>query len=87
MNTTTLASNEVITKTVGSLTANSFMPEVISTKEEALARIQELIPKGSSVMNGASKTLAEIGYIDYLKAGQHGWNNLHETMLAEKDPA
>src|SRR5207253_2703769 len=28
-----------------------------------------------------------IGFIDYLKTGEHGWNNLHEAILAEKDPA
>ena len=38
-------------------------------------------------MNGTSTTLQEIGYIDYLKADQHGWVNLHEQILAEKDPA
>jgi len=38
-------------------------------------------------MNGASRTLEEIGYVDYLKSGTHGWKNLHEEILAEKDPA
>ncbi len=36
-------------------------------------------------MNGSSETLSEIGYIDFLKSGQHGWNNLHELILAEPD--
>ena len=38
-------------------------------------------------MNGASQTLQQIGYVDYLKEGKHGWNNLHDAVLAEKDPA
>ncbi len=37
-------------------------------------------------MNGASVTLEQIGFVDYLKSGEHGWNNLHEGILAEKDP-
>ena len=38
-------------------------------------------------MNGSSRTLEEIGFVDYLKSGQHGWNNLHATVLSEKDAA
>ncbi len=38
-------------------------------------------------MNGASRTLEQIGFIEYLKSGQHDWNNLHAAILAEKDPA
>jgi hypothetical protein len=37
-------------------------------------------------MNGASVTLQEIGFVDYLKAGTHGWNNLHQGILEESDP-
>jgi len=36
-------------------------------------------------MNGSSRTLEEIGFVNYLKEGKHGWNNLHEAILAEKD--
>jgi len=95
MNNTATASNEAlevavtsaIDTAVAALTANGFLPQVLATKEEALAKIKELIPKGASVMNGTSKTLEQIGYIEYLKAGNHGWNNLHAAILAEKDPA
>lgn len=37
-------------------------------------------------MNGSSRTLEEIGFVDYLKSGTHGWKNLHEEILAETDP-
>ena len=76
-----------IDTTVTALTANGYLSEVLDTKEEALAKIKEYIPQGASVMNGASKTLEAIGFVDYLKSGTHGWNNLHEAVLAEKDPA
>ena len=36
-------------------------------------------------MNGASVTLETIGFVDYLKDGQHGWNNLHAGVIAEQD--
>jgi hypothetical protein len=87
MNYTELASKTVLDSTMSALTANNFLPEVLATKEDALLRIKELIPSGASVMNGASRTLEQIGYVDYLKSGRHGWDNLHDAILAEKDPA
>ena len=73
-NTATInITNKVILKAVQSLKERNFDAEVLETKEEALSRIKELIPAGSSVMNGASKTLEQIGFTDYLKSGQHGW--------------
>lgn len=86
MNSTTLASAEVIQATVDALRVRNFEPIIVGTKEEALAKIKELIPAGASVMNGASKTLEEIGFKDYLKSGEHDWNNLHAAIVAEKDP-
>lgn len=38
-------------------------------------------------MNGSSRTLEEIGFIEYLKAEEHGWNNLHAAIFKESDPA
>ncbi len=38
-------------------------------------------------MNGSSRTLEQIGFIEYLKPDNHGWDNQHEKILAEKDPA
>ena len=38
-------------------------------------------------MNGASKTLEAIGFLDYLKSDTQPWKNLHQAILAEKDPA
>ncbi|OGC88335.1 hypothetical protein A2419_00560 [Candidatus Adlerbacteria bacterium RIFOXYC1_FULL_48_26] len=86
MDYNTLASEEALTSTVAALEARNFKPIIVSTKEEAFAKIKELVPAGASVMNGASTTLQQIGYIDYLKGGQHGWNNVHEGIVNEKDP-
>lgn len=81
-----LATDEVVSKTAEALKTRNFEPIVVATKEEALAKIKELVPQGASVMNGSSTTLQEIGFIDYLKAGVHGWKNLHADILAEQDP-
>ena len=76
---------DTIQKTIEALVKNNFEGVIVNTKEEALAKIKELIPAGASVMNGASVTLQEIGFVDYLKSGQHGWNNLHANILVETD--
>lgn len=76
-----------IDKALAALTANGFKPLFIKTKEEALSKIKELIPAGASVMSGASETLHEIGFKNYLKNGAHPWNNLQAPIVTEQDPA
>lgn len=83
----TLAPVDSINKTIKALTERGFLPESVARGAEALSKIKELIPVGASIMNGSSRTLEEIGFIQYLKDGKHDWNNLHEDILAEKDPA
>lgn len=87
MNYTDILSDEVVSKVADALKARNITPIIVDTKEQALAEIKKLVPRGGSVMNGSSQTLQEIGFIDYLKAGEHGWNNVHEEILKEKDPA
>ena len=86
MDYTQLASKATIERTAEALKSHGFKPVLIESGKEALEAIKKAIPAGASVMNGSSRTLEEIGFVDYLKGGQHGWNNLHEGILAEKDP-
>src|SRR3989344_4164646 len=83
----TLASIDIINKTIKALEERGFLPELVASGVEALSRIKELIPSGAAVMNGSSRTLDEIGFVKYLKEEAHGWNNLHEAILTEKDKA
>jgi hypothetical protein len=85
MSYTDLATKESVDKTSVALQAHHFKPHILVSGKEAFEYIKGAIPHGASVMNGASTTLQQIGYIDYLKAGEHGWNNLHEAVLAEQD--
>lgn len=78
---------DTVTRTVTSLKEHGVDAEVVNDRTEALAKVKELIPAGVSVQNGSSRTLEEIGYIDYLKSGQHGWNNLHAAIDAVEDPS
>lgn len=85
MEYTKIASDSVIEKTVKALKERNIQAIVVNTKEEALEKIKELIPQGGSVMNSSSTTLNEIDFVDYLKDGQHGWDNVHANILNEKD--
>lgn len=87
MDYTTVASSESITVTTQGLQSRNFEPILVKDKSAALEKIKALIPSGASITNGTSRTLEQIGYVDHLKTGQHGWNNLHEQILAEPDPA
>lgn len=87
MNYDTLASADSIRKVSEALKAHNIEVVVVGDRAAAFAKIQELIPAGASVMNGSSRTLEEIGFVEYLKEGKHGWNNLHAAIVEEKDPA
>lgn len=87
MEYTTIPTADIVQKTVESMKTRNFNAMVVNNKDEALQKIKELIPAGASVMNGSSTTLKQIGLIDYLTGGQHGWNNLHDAIVNEKDPA
>src|SRR3989338_10494322 len=80
-----LATSEVITGTIVALTKRGVTGITVENRTEALEYIKSLIPPSASVMNGSSRTLEEIGFIEYLKSGTHGWTNLHEEILLEKE--
>lgn len=85
MNYTTLARKEIVEKVIKALSARNIEAVAVENGSDALLKIKEFIPTGASVMNGASVTLEQIGFVDYLKAGEHGWNNLHKEIVEEKD--
>lgn len=87
MDYTTLPSQETVLKTIEAMKARNIEGIFVNTKEEALAKAKAFIPAGSSVNNGSSTTLREIGMVDYLKGTEHGWNNLHAASIVETDPA
>ncbi|MBI4088003.1 lactate utilization protein [Candidatus Kaiserbacteria bacterium] len=85
MDYTKLASPDSVQRASDALAARRFDPIFVESGVKALELIKTLIPKGASVMNGSSVTLEQIGFVEYLKAGEHGWNNLHAGILAEND--
>jgi len=83
----TLATKESIDKAMAGLGSRNVEAILVKDGAKALQKIQELIPPGASIMNGASETLEQIGFVEYLKSGVHGWQNLHKDILEEKDEA
>ena len=81
-----LAEKEVVERVIGALAERGVTAELVNNRAEALERLKDLIPKSASIMNGSSRTLEEIGFVDYVKSGKHSWNNLHQAILDEKDP-
>ena len=81
-----VADEESIRKTVAALAARGITAEIVDTRADALARIKSVIPAGASVMTGASLSLKEIGFEDYLVSGAHPWKNLKAAVVAEADP-
>ena len=80
-----LASKESVNKAKKELEKRGIKVEFINTKEGALKRLKELIPKNSEVMIGGSTTLEQIGFVNLLKSKNHPWVNLKDKILAEKD--
>lgn len=87
MNYETLASEEIVKKTMEALKQRNVQGEFVNTKEDALERLKKLIPDGAEVMTAGSTTLDQIGFSDLLKSKNHPWKNLKDEILAEKDPA
>ena len=83
----TLASDESVERTKQATKSRNIHIEYVSSKDDALRMVQNLIPAGAQVMTGGSETLQEIGLIDLLKSGNHTWNNLKDKIMAEKDEA
>lgn len=86
MNYGDLASDTNIKATEEALKAKGYEAVVADDEVMALEIIKNAIPANAAVMNGSSRTLEEIGFVEYLKSGNHGWNNLHAAIVAEKDP-
>ena len=80
------ASAERVAAAKAGLEANGFKVHVVNGKGEAFETLKSLIPAGASLNNAHSTSLEEIGFITYLK-GETAWNNVHATLLAEKDYA
>ena len=81
-----LASKDAIKRAIEALKARNINVELVSSKEDALQKINKMIPPGKEVMTGSSTTLDQIGFTEILRSGKHPWKNLKDQILSEKDP-
>jgi len=72
-------------ETVANLTESGFDVEVVPDADAAFEFLVAAIPAGASVMYGHSTTLEEIGFVEYLDAGEHDWTNLRERVFSIDD--
>jgi L-lactate utilization protein LutB len=79
--------DETIDETVANLADNGFEVVVVDSPAEALQAVRSHIPAGASVMNGHSTTLEEIGFVEYLSEGDHGWESLPDEIWSIDDDA
>ena len=86
MDYATLPPQERIERTLRAVNERGIRAELVNTKEEALVRVQALIPPSAMVMTAASVTLQQIGFEALLISGNHPWRNFKADLLAEKDP-
>ncbi|WP_424004895.1 lactate utilization protein (plasmid) [Haloarcula salina] len=80
-----LPDDDTIEETVANLEANGFEVVVADSTDEALESLTSHIPSDVSVMNGHSTTLEEIGFVDYLTEGDHGWESLPDEIWSIDD--
>ena len=76
--------NELLQKTAQALEKNNMQTFVVSSKEEALQKVKELMPKGSMVSMGGSMTLKECGIADLLSNGDYEFLDRSKAKTEEE---
>lgn len=81
-----LPSLDTVRRAADAMMERNVIVQLAKDRAEALQAVKDLIPAGSEVMTGASRTLEQIGFMELLKSGPHPWHNLKTAILAETDP-
>jgi L-lactate utilization protein LutB len=85
-NWASLATDELISKTVENMKKRGFNVEVVENRQEALEKLKAMLPTGAEVATGSSTTLNEIGFIDYLSSPEAKVDYVSPRIYAEPDP-
>jgi hypothetical protein len=76
-----------VRRTFSALRERGFAAVYVPTREAALARLLDFIPKGVAVAHGTSTTLEQIGLVDWLARSSSGYRYMNAVWRAESDPA
>jgi LUD domain len=70
---TTPATDAVLRKAAAAMTANNIEAVVVDDGGEARRRVLELVPEGSEVHSGKSKTIEDLGLLEDFGSGRYDW--------------
>jgi hypothetical protein len=79
------ASVDTINNVIKKLEARNLSAVLAKDKSDALSKITDMIPDGSSLLEASSTTLKEIGFDDYLTVNPKKWDILKNRIQAESD--
>lgn len=79
--------NEIVQKVMDALHENRMQAEFVSTKEEVITRIKALIPGGSTVGTGGSRTLDETGVTELLRNGDYIFYDRNNPVYSAEERA
>lgn len=74
-----------ILRTIKALEKNNMNGYMVSSKEDLINKIEELISAKSKVSCGGSMTLFETGVIDHLKSGRYDFLDRYKEGLTQKE--
>lgn len=74
-----------IKRTIENLEKNNISAYRVENEEEALEKVRELIPAGSTVGIGGSMTLFEVGAIDFIRNGDYKLLDRYKEGLTPAD--
>jgi len=80
-----IPSDEEVANTILALQWRGINVIHVKNGKNALDILKTVIPQDAEVMDGASVTLVEIGYREFLDSGRSGWKSLRATVHAEND--
>ncbi len=85
MDFNSMPSEETIQSTAAAIRNRGTEVSIVDDRTQALDAVLSKVPIGAEVMNGSSTTLAEIGFVEYLKNHPEKYNNLHAAALNESN--
>lgn len=68
-------------RAIKALEKNQINGYYVKTKEDVVAKVQEILQEGDSVAVGGSRTLFETGLIDHLRSGRYEFFDRHAPGL------
>lgn len=80
-----IPSDEKVANTILAMQQRGIKVMHVKNSQNALDILKTIIPQGAEVMDGASVTLFEIGYRDFLDSGKSGWKSIRAAVQSEND--